>query len=68
MKQITLQIPQNKYQFFMELFRQLGIEVIEEMEIPEKHKAIVRERIKTTRPEELIPWDEARKQFRFKDK
>ena len=52
----------------MELFRQLGIEVIEEMEIPEKHKAIVRERIKTTRPEELIPWDEARQQFRFKDK
>jgi hypothetical protein len=68
MKQITLQIPEKKYHFFMELIRQLGIHVSEEVEIPEEHKAIVRERIKTTKPEEMIPWEEARKQFSFKDK
>ncbi|MBW6497157.1 MAG: hypothetical protein K0B09_02085 [Bacteroidales bacterium] len=68
MKQLTLQIPEKKYPFFMELIRQLGIQVSEEVEIPEEHKAIVRERIKTTKPEEMIPWEEARKRFAFKEK
>lgn len=52
----------------MELIRQLGIHVSEEVEIPEEHKAIVRERIKTAKPEEMIPWEEARKQLSFKVK
>lgn len=45
MKTITLEIPEEKYDFFMELFEQLGVEVTDEMEIPEEHKEIVRERI-----------------------
>ena len=52
----------------MELIKQLGLEISEEEEIPETHKAIVRERIKTAKPEEMIPWVEARKQFKFKGK
>ncbi len=51
----------------MELIKQLGIEVSEEVEIPEEHKSIVRERIKSTKPEDMIPWEEARKQFSFKE-
>jgi hypothetical protein len=66
MKEVTLKIPDKKFGFFMELFKQLGIEVADEMEIPEEHKAIVRERIKNAKPEDMIPWEEARKQFKFK--
>lgn len=50
----------------MELVKQPGIEVAENMNIPEEHKAIVNERINTSKTEEMIPWKEARKQFTFK--
>lgn len=68
MKEVTLKIPDNKYQFFMELVRNLGFEKADELDIPEEHKSIVRERIKNSKPEDLIPWQEARKQLRFKSK
>jgi hypothetical protein len=68
MKEITLKIPDQKFDFFMELISQLGLEVTTETDIPEEHKAIVRERIKTARPEDIVPWSEARKQFIFKGK
>ena len=66
MKEVTLKISDNKYDFFMELVKQLGIEVAEDRDIPEEHKAIVNERINTSKTEEMIPWKEARKQFTFK--
>jgi hypothetical protein len=66
MKEITLKIPENKFRFFMELIANLGFETIEDVEIPEEHKAIVRERIKNSKPEDLIPWKEARKQLKIK--
>lgn len=68
MKEVTLKIPDKKLSFFMELIKQLGFEVSEEVEIPEEHKAIVRERIKTAKAEDMVPWKEARKQFTFKDR
>ena len=68
MREITLKIPDKKFSFFMELIRQLGIQVAEDIEIPEEHKAIVRERIKNSKPENLISWEEAREQFTFKSK
>ncbi len=40
----------------------------EELPIPEWQKNIVRDRIKNSKPENLIPWEEARKQLRFKGK
>lgn len=67
MKEVTLKIPDKKLNFFMELVRQLGFEVSEEVEISEEHKAIVRERIKTAKPEDMVPWKDARKQFSYKD-
>lgn len=68
MKEVLLKIPDKKFSFFMELIKQLGFEATTEVEIPEEHKAIVRERIRTAKPEEMIPWKEARKQFTFKGK
>ncbi|CAN5147573.1 hypothetical protein BH23BAC3_BH23BAC3_25400 [soil metagenome] len=69
MKEITLKVPEQKVEFVLELIEQLGLEISsEEIEIAEKHKAIVRERIKTANPEEMISWEKARKRFRFKPK
>lgn len=45
MKEVILKIPDNKFGFFMELIKQLGFEVTEDVEIPEEHKTIVRDRI-----------------------
>ncbi len=68
MREITLRIPDNQLGFFLELISQLGFEVAEELEIPEEHKAIVKERIRTAKAEDMVPWKEARKQFTFKGK
>jgi Arc/MetJ-type ribon-helix-helix transcriptional regulator len=68
MKEITLRVPESKLAFIKELMKQLGFEISLEVEIPEEHKAIVRDRIKTGKTEEMLPWEEARKQFTFKDK
>ena len=37
-------------------------------EIPEEHKNLVRERIKTAKKEDYISWEDARKQLKFKSK
>jgi hypothetical protein len=66
MKEVTLKISDTKYDFFMELISRLGIEVAESIDIPEEHKTIVRERMNTSKTEELIPWRKAREQFTFK--
>jgi hypothetical protein len=68
MKEITLKVPDHKVDFVMELIEQLGLDVSGKPDIPEEHKAIVRERIQNSNPEDLIPWEQARKQFTFKDK
>lgn len=77
MKEITLKIPNKKLSFFLELVRQLNFEITEEVDlagemdetdISEKHKEIVRKRIETANPQEMVPWSEARKQFIFKGK
>ena len=68
MKKVTLNIPDEKIGFFMELMEELGFEVYKELEIPEEHKAIVRDRLESAKPKDMIPWEEARKQFTFKGK
>lgn len=66
MKKITLEIPDNKVDFALELFKQLGLQITDESEIPDEHKKIVRERIKTSKSEDMISWEKARKTFSFK--
>ncbi|HSV77001.1 MAG TPA: addiction module protein [Bacteroidales bacterium] len=60
MKEITIKIPEKKVSFFMELIRQLGLEVTEEVEIPEEHKQIVRERVKKyeNSPGSYLSWND----------
>ncbi|RYM35143.1 hypothetical protein ERX46_07130 [Brumimicrobium glaciale] len=66
-KEITLKIPEDKFDFFMEVFNQLGLEVSDDdFVIPEWQKEVVLERVKKNKKEDLIPWEEARKQFKFK--
>lgn len=52
----------------MQLIEQLRLDVSSEPDIPEEHKAIVRERIKNSNMDDLIPREKARKQFTFRDK
>jgi hypothetical protein len=67
MREITIKIPDKKFDFFMELIDQLGVEVTDTFEIPEEHKAIVRERINNSKQEDMVPWNDARKRLTFKD-
>lgn len=67
MTQITLNIPDNKLEFFLEVFQQFGLEVSDDaIVVPEWQKEEVKRRIKETNPEDCIPWEEARKQLKFK--
>lgn len=68
MQEITLKIPTRKLNFFLELIRELGFKVSPDTVIPEEHKAIVRARIKAAKQENMISWEEARKQLKFKSK
>ncbi|MCB0760326.1 MAG: hypothetical protein KDC12_02300 [Flavobacteriales bacterium] len=68
MKEITLKIPDSKLGFFMELVKHLGFEVSEEIEVPDEHKYIVRERIKSANENEMVSWKEGRKGLSYKGK
>lgn len=71
MKEITLKIPDQKFDFVMKLLSELGLEVSElnRQEIPEKHKAIVQERIRQSaqNPEKLLDWDQVKHQLKSDD-
>ena len=64
MKEITLKVPDTKIHFVLELFKQLGLEVKEkDTHIPEEHKNIVLNRIKNTKEEDLLDWDDVKDDF-----
>jgi hypothetical protein len=73
MKEITIQIPDAKVDFFLELLDKykLGVQVgkiqEDDMVIPEFHKAIVMERIKRYEddPTRILKWDKVRKDFKL---
>ena len=69
MKQLTLKIPETKYQFIMELltsFDYLKIET-EEFSIPEEHKNIVRKRIEASKtdPSRLLDWEKVKSEIKL---
>lgn len=68
MREVTLKIPEEKFEFYLELFEQLGLEPEFDYEIPEEHKEIVRERIRIAdeNPDQLLDWDEVKDDFDFK--
>lgn len=64
MKEITLKIPDTKLHFFIELFKQLGLEVKDEdLSISNEHQKIVLDRIKNTTDEDLLNWDDIKDNF-----
>ncbi len=66
MRQVIVKIPDKKFDFFMELLKQLGIAVQYEEDIPESHKEIVRERIKSDNqnPENVQDWEKVQDTFK----
>ena len=67
MKEITLKVPDHKVDFVMELIEQLGLDVSGEPDIPEEHKAIVRERINKSKnnPDRLLDWEQVKDSFKL---
>ncbi len=65
MREVTLIIPEEKFDFYMELFEKLGLEIQEEFDIPDEHKEIVRERIRKSNenPGLLLNWDDVKDNF-----
>ena len=66
MKQITIKLPNEQLAFFKQLVEKLGFEIEQDVVIPDSHKAIVRDRIEKSKPEDLVSWKEARKKLVFK--
>jgi len=64
-KEVILRIPEDRYDFVMELMANLGLEVESEMVIPEWQKDMVRERMEEYRknPDSAIPWDDIKDKF-----
>ncbi|MBS9523587.1 hypothetical protein KI659_06105 [Litoribacter alkaliphilus] len=65
MKKVTINVPDDKYLFFLELIESLGFDQ-EGTEIPEAHNSLVRERIKNSEEDKLLTWKEGRKQLKLK--
>lgn len=68
MKEITLYVPDEKVAFVKEFAKQLDIAAHEvpDFDIPEEHKQIVLERIRTAKAEDYISWEEAKKKLNFR--
>jgi hypothetical protein len=67
MTQITLNIPDNELSFFMQLIEKFNYEtVINEFSVSEEMKNLLDERRLTSKEDDFLPWNEAKKQLRFK--
>jgi hypothetical protein len=58
MKQVTIKLPSEQLAFFKQLVEKLGFEIEQDVVIPDSHKAIVRDRIEKSKPEDLVSWKE----------
>ena len=71
MKTMIVTLPEKEEPFFLTVLKKFHFksreitanEVI--MENPEKHKAVVRDRIKKTKPAEMFDWDEVKNNFKL---
>lgn len=67
MRRVVVNVPEDKLTEFDLAMKTLGFKTTEEdITVPEWHKEIVRERIRTTREEDYIPWEEVQRKFRTK--
>lgn len=67
MKQVILNIPENKFRFFMELVKNLGFVKAADISIPEEHKQEVRKRMAASdkNPERLLDWNDVKNDFKL---
>lgn len=64
MNEITLQIPDSKLNFFLELVKNLGLNIkTKELAISEEHQKIVVDRIQNTKDTDLLVWDKVKNEF-----
>ena len=70
MKEITLRISDSKLSFFMELVKQLGVEVVDDSPIPQWQKDQVRQSIQEIKDgtAELTEWEAIKKTSSMKKK
>lgn len=67
MTQITLNIPDSELSFFKKLIEKFNYEtVINEFSVTEEMKNVLDERRLTSKTDDFVPWNEAKKHFRFK--
>ena len=65
MKEVTLRVPEKNFGFFIKLIRQLGyVEIPNEIkDVPDHHKKIISERLKTLNSKELFDWEKVKNDF-----
>lgn len=67
MARIVVNVPDEKLTEFNQAMNTMGFQSKEEdFVVPEWHKEIVRERIKNTKEEDYIPWEEVKKKLDIK--
>jgi len=70
MKTYSITIPDDKEKTFLEWMKNLAfVKQIEQqsssIDIPEEHKEIIRERMKTTHKKDMLDWDQVKDNFRL---
>jgi hypothetical protein len=62
MKQVILNIPDSNYEFFMELMSKLNFisTDADDEEIPKEVQEMVLERLRTSKREELVTWEQVK--------
>ena len=67
MKEIILKVPESKFNFFMELFVELGLDISQNIEVSEEQKTLVRERIRKSKNDqnELLDWEDVKDNFKL---
>ncbi|MFZ9846522.1 MAG: hypothetical protein ACO3EE_00035 [Flavobacteriales bacterium] len=66
MKQLTINIQDSKFKAFLEFIKTLEYVSISEnkdISIPEQHKKLVRNRVKSTKKENLLNWNKVKDSF-----
>jgi len=65
MKQITLNIPDKEYDFFVQLMKKFSFIKIKEtdFEIPEEHKKLMIERKKNADKSKNVKWNDIKNQY-----
>ena len=69
MTKITLNIPDSELTFFMKLIEKFNYEtVVNDVSVTEEMKVVLDERRASSKKENFVPWEEAKKQIRLKTK